>query len=421
MKENDGVTAPLRPGFTRISVPVSACAEPIEPEVDRPLVTTLDRVAAPLPLTAAAQEWARQRLAQEAEILHRAPVESDRSEQAGRLMQLAAAHYILGDLRIARQYTEQTVVLAEAAHDERRLMETLLTAARMHQHHGDLDRCIDYFERAVARPNDPVALHGGLRYNVLVSLTEIHLHRKDFERAAAPATAAVQHMRTLHEPGQLHEALLLLGMVHIRRQAWAQALPPIKEALALGPRVGRQAQESNLRYLLVSIYEGLGDLRQAATEFEAILRLLRSTGPSPELMLEHLVHVGLAWFNAGDMARGAPYLERSLALIDAAGNLPLSAVVRGNLGAYALSTNEPRRALTFLERALKDSPPEMRHLSLINLGDACLRLGQERRGTAAFQEALQLAQALGDGEQVRLLTSRLRGRPGADVAETPTP
>ncbi|HEX8474452.1 MAG TPA: tetratricopeptide repeat protein [Pyrinomonadaceae bacterium] len=91
---------------------------------------------------------------------------------------------------------------------------------------------------------------------------------------------------------------------------------------------------------------------------------------------------------------------------------PATGYFQSALGALWLRMNEPRRALEYLEAALKADAQDL--AALINCGEAYLQLGEREAATRALEAGINLSDARGSAEntlwaaRARALLARLQ-------------
>jgi predicted Zn-dependent protease len=96
-----------------------------------------------------------------------------------------------------------------------------------------------------------------------------------------------------------------------------------------------------------------------------------------------------------------------------------SAVLRFSLG-NAYLTEEPRKAVTHLERAIELDPTYSAAWKL--LGKALASSGEVSRAHTAFTRGIEVAEAKGDvqaAKEMRVFVKRLEPKPAPDVTATP--
>ncbi|HUQ55084.1 ATP-binding protein [Lentzea sp.] len=187
------------------------------------------------------------------------------------------------------------------------------------------------------------------------ALSQLHCASGDWRQAIDTLQANVELAREIDDPVLCAEALSHLGWVHLELGRYADALPFLDRALALGPDGTRM--RGFTEFCLSGVHAGLGDHEQALLHAECCLALLDVT--------DHFR--SYAWHA---MARA-----------------------RQVAGAHAEAVEMCERALG---HEVPQDNPRNHALLLDTLGESLRQLGARDRALACWREALLVLEERGD-------------------------
>jgi predicted ATPase len=190
--------------------------------------------------------------------------------------------------------------------------------------------------------------------------------------------------------------------------AWAQgdyeqAASQFEASLRLVQELGDKEGLARLYNNLGALAMHRGDYAQAISLLEASLALRREQGNTWGVSI-CLNNLGAAAGRQGDLVRAQGYYLESLALARQLGNKTMVATLLGNLGDVADGQGDDAQASTFYQQSLDlrqelDDKAGIAH-SFAALGRLALRQGDIAQACAHYAESLALHQELGDKEYI---------------------
>lgn len=379
---------------------VSACYEPLtEPGPPR---TTLDSQSSPLPQDPATRAWARKLADDEPTVVALAEQFGGR-KRARAFMDMAFAHFTLGDLGRGRDFTERALARWDELDEGIMAAECLLRAGRYHMAAADYPQAAAFYERTSKHP----ALQPAGRYNTAISAAELYLHLQMFDRALPLLQTSVAAARALNADEQVMTSLTALMICLHQLSRLPEAAAAGEEALALCQRTDARWMQDTIRAMLSAVYKDSGQHEKAAALQAHMVERGRAEGAPRTLMIERLVHAGEAHLHAGDFHNAAALLQQALPLIRAEGTQELADVVASNLAFATIKGGDIEKGKALFEDAVRGSAEEVRPLMRMAQGDALKDAGDNRAAAAAYREALATFRQRGDKERIGELVQRL--------------
>lgn len=407
----------VKPGMPRhfktFEMPgADACSEPWDPSEkslgpDTPPFTKTAMLTAKFQTTPEVLAEARTYLLREESLLTSAQRFFSPLQQAMLLVDLGQRHYILGQIEQGDKLTAQAEVLFHQLGDRRMEMECRMRPALFHERAGDYAGAVSRLESMLQYGARTGGVATPVRYNLLMSIAEMKAYLKDPVGAARAGWEAWKAIQGSPDREQEPDCLMTMMVSHKMRRQWPQLVEFAAEAVKLFERRGARDLEEQSRYMLIIGLENTGRFREAAEQYEVVLRWTREMGSPRDLLIERLIHTGDEWVKAGDLVRGEALLREALPLIDAAKKPALSATVRMNLGTLATHRGGARESLPHFQQALAESPEEVRHHVMEAQGDAMEKAGDTRGAAARYKEALARARRYGDEDRVTALLLRV--------------
>jgi CHAT domain-containing protein/Flp pilus assembly protein TadD len=252
----------------------------------------------------------------------------------------------------------------------------------------------------------------------LVALAGVHQARGEMAQASICLDQALDLSQSVGGDGKA-VVLSTMAQFHRYRGDLGDALERLDQARAHYHRTGDEFYEARALHHLGALYLDLGDLNQAERSYQQGLELV--TGKNAEGEAQFLNSLGWTMYLRNDPRAALSYLERALAL-SREKNLPAGlAQALGRTGTVSVSLGRVQEGLKLLQEELalrresNDRFGEAR--SLFEIGGAWQALGDLEQAASSFRGALDLGRRMGNtGLQAACLyhwavLERQRGNP----------
>jgi CHAT domain-containing protein/Tfp pilus assembly protein PilF len=219
-------------------------------------------------------------------------------------------------------------------------------------------------------------------------------------------------------------ALTYLGELYARQGDPAQSLAHCRRSLALAQELGLKKDEANS---WGNIGKALGlsqELLQAREAYAHALTLFEALGDKRG-QAATADGVGVSYRELGDCASAEPFFERARTLAEEVGTSDIGGMALVDLAECRRVRGDPARAVELARQAIEvarvGGDPEHLREALVTAGRAQQALGEREAARAAFQEAIDLTEALradlAGGEQAQQGFLRERALPYIALAE----
>lgn len=174
----------------------------------------------------------------------------------------------------------------------------------------------------------------------------------------APATynRAIEKARLLGEDLELAQTRRDLGLLYARAGLRAQAIQEWSAALAIYDEKRHYAQVARLHTDIANARKGMGQAGRALKDYEQALMTLNSVDEN-DLETRGLVlsNAANAYVEQGDIESADSFFNEAITIAEKLGDTQAEATRRGNYGWFLLTVGRPRRAISMLEQALRQS------------------------------------------------------------------
>lgn len=397
---------PLPPVATQVGV--SAC---YQPRLERAIRPTPD---GPLPQGPEARAWAQEMVDSEPTLLTLAE-QIGGPRRARAFMDLALAHFILGNQAKGRDLTERAISRWSELGDGTMEVECLLRAGRFHVATADHEQAAAYYDRASVHPGP--AVPPAARYNAAQNAAGLYLYLHRFDPAEKALSTAVTAARALGTEPLMISLAALLTCQH-RTAHFTEAAAAGEEAMTLAQELGNVDMQDNIRAMLAAVYEDSGQPARAAALQAAMVERGRADGAPRTVMIERLAHAADAHLRTGDFRSAAALFAQAQPLVQAQGPQELLDVIATNLAFVTVRNGDLEGGKARYEEALRTCSEEHRPLLRMSQGDALKDAGDHRAAAAAYREALAAFRQRGDKQRIGELLQRLGDAvAGSDRAE----
>lgn len=317
-------------------------------------------------------------------------------------MNIPQFKYLLVLLASTLILLNSTIVCGQT--NEEVLTEKLLAIAQDYKFQGKFDKAITVLESGMAifaleAENKP--LFGKLKVTLGHVLLRKSFHHNQVDEVAQSLFQEVYEMaQEIKDQQLLADAIYGLGYYNFKqgKQAWEEALPKLKESLAIREKIGDEYGISRSLFTIGVIHQRSGRSDEADNHFSESIKYAKAI-KSAFMEGENERHIGYQWYLKNDLEKAMPHflaslrLRRSLNYIDGA----IFAAV--TVGQMLEKQGKLEEAIPYLEQALKDaiainSPVGMVR-SYSTLGSIYKKLNQTKEAKQMLQKTIEYAQLTG--------------------------
>ncbi len=301
------------------------------------------------------------------------------------------------DYESARQHTLVALQLVQNHGLPQVELECLNDLGRIAYHQGELGKARDYYDRALSICRQIGNPHG--EWDILNNLGLIHRVQSDYSLAQEAYDQVLSICRKLGD--RRGEAMVLnnIGTVHRRLADYPQANHCQELALEISQEIGDRWNEGQILINLGNNAYYQGDYGVAQTYFTQALALWCDIG-NRRGEAGALANLGCVARHLGNYVQGEDYLEVALDIFRDQGDRNNINVLLRDLSLLHHFQGHPRKADQHAREAqhiaqyLGDRSSQGHALTLI--GHAAEKLGQFQQAAAAYCEAWEIQQALGE-------------------------
>ncbi|MBI4751261.1 MAG: tetratricopeptide repeat protein [Acidobacteria bacterium] len=252
---------------------------------------------------------------------------------------------------------EKALTLALKTNHKRLQLRAYQQAARVNRFHGNLDRAIDCFQKAI------------------------------------------QLSEEMGEPGATAFSLNGLGILYKNSGQPQKAIDCHRQSLRIREELNDQIGISTTLHNLGTTYSMTGDFAQSLEYHLKALKLNEASGDQPRIAAS-LQAIGIVYGELDEGKKALDYLGRALTIFEQLNDVGGLADTQNNLGLIYFGTSEYEKALNSLNQAIRiyqemgRKPKIARGLN--NMGLIYLRLNQKEKALSYFQQALETAQTIND-------------------------
>jgi tetratricopeptide (TPR) repeat protein len=174
---------------------------------------------------------------------------------------LSLAHQETGQLSQAAHYAQRAMTIQETLNDRLSLARSENNLGLLYFKRGLLTQALEHVGRSL-HLFDEAGVEVG-KAHVLMSLSELHLARSDFNEARRFATEAVEVASRSAEPANVAEAHVWLGRVAAAQLDDSAADSEFRMAIEALEKLGVRERLLRSHALYAEILEGRGDLKGA--------------------------------------------------------------------------------------------------------------------------------------------------------------
>ncbi|MCB9626896.1 MAG: tetratricopeptide repeat protein [Sandaracinaceae bacterium] len=227
----------------------------------------------------------------------------------------------------------------------------------------------------------------------------VHLLRGDYSAARRFAHRSLELRRELGDPRSVALSLDNLGAAYLASGAFERATEALEEALVLRRQIGDEGGIAASLTNLGRVHRDNGQHARAQELFEQALHASRAAGDRA-LEAQVLTLLGEGHYRLVDPEAAISLLTEADQLATRIGDKLLEGAVRRGLAQAQLLMQEPEVARHHIEKAIAlfegaRSQPALAR-ALVTRGEIEASAGELRRAQAAFEEALEILEGVGD-------------------------
>ena len=296
------------------------------------------------------------------------------------------------------QKSAQPETFVEALKDAGKLLEII----------GSIDAAEELYSWGLHEVNS--YNHQLLRATVLVRLGNFSTLRGEYQRAEQLLEEGLEIVR--HNGTEEGEYAIAsdLGTVAFYRGDYSRAEELFIQSLEHAEQNLNADEAARIRGNLGAVYARLGQEVNAEQCLRQILHYAEQKGDIEKEMTAS-ANLGVVKESVGDHESAYSFFERSRKLAQTLGNKEHLAAMHGNLGSLLIRTQQPIEGAEHCEiqRGLAREIKDQRQvaIALTSIGTAMVMRGEYDRGSASFQEALEIYRRIEDSFGEGLVCGRL--------------
>jgi diguanylate cyclase (GGDEF)-like protein len=249
---------------------------------------------------------------------------------------------------------------------------------------------------ALAEAEDAGYPKGAADAKLNIGLCEFYLTRLD--PAVASYQAALDTYSSLRDELGMTKAFHALGLAYQEMGRYERAMDFYTRSLETARRSDNRLREAVTLDGIGEVCLELGEIKEALDYF---LRAYETTpdDSEPELIATVLLDIGTAFHRMGNWSLAGEFVEKSMRIAQASGNLQVESRCRHLAGLVALATDRLEEAESQYEKALglSESLKNERERAslLLDLGSIRVARGDVDNGLERFRVALASAEGIG--------------------------
>jgi tetratricopeptide (TPR) repeat protein/DNA-binding CsgD family transcriptional regulator len=323
---------------------------------------------------------------------------SNQSLQAKALDSTAWVKLHQGEYDTALSTAQRSLALAEKAEAKEQQAWALSTIASAHSDIAQYSLSLDSYDRALTLAQE--IGNKRMQLHILASIGIVHAYLADYPRAIDFYGHALALAEEESDESTIAVCLGNIGLVHYALADYPRALEHYSRALALAEGLKSNARSVGIIASIGLLYDKLSDYPRALNNLSRALTLFEETGQKDGFAVT-LGNLGSTYDHLNDSAKAIEFFKRALVLCEEIGaQRPVGYWMHG------IATVEHK--LGNLDAAYKGFLDTLHHRrevlqssedvagTLLELGRVLIEQGKTEEGLARLEEALGLAEALGE-------------------------
>ncbi len=315
-----------------------------------------------------------------------------------------------GNYPEAMKYLQTAVRLLESIDDRLGISKVYGNLGNLYFRQGDYDGARAHFEQSIElwQSSESPTFNA----QVVANLGLTYMNQGQFDKGIRVITEQLGAARRQNDKQSLASLYTNLGIVHFEKGDYEKALDSYRRGLLLSEELGNKQLTSIAIGCIGSVYERQGNYDLAMEHFRRDLELCEELGDKQGIAIA-LGLIGELLSYRGEFHRAIEYLQKNLMLCEELGYQKGIAKAVNTLGDIFFYTQQYDRSLHYYNRAIEVTRAINNKLvlgfSLVEKGVVLVTLGQREALAPVVEEALALADALGNPDllfEARLLQAR---------------
>lgn len=316
--------------------------------------------------------------------------------RADLLLRLGMLCFYLGELSMALEYLEKSLVIQREIGDRGGEGAVLTSISDIYRIYGDRDKALKYLEKILE-----ICLEIGDRVGegtTLNNLSQIYYTGGDYNKALESGKKSLAIQREIGDLTGEARTLSNLATTIYAGGDYVKALEYLERSLAIQREIGDRAGEGATLNNISQIYDARGDYDKALEYLERGLTIQGEIGDRAGESVT-LNNIGGIYRAYGNYGKALEYLGKSLGIQREIGDRAGECATRHNMAHIYLQHKKIDEAIKAFFEALQVAQ-QINYAELIfaasrDLGNLLCQLNQKEQGLPLLEQALALGQQLG--------------------------
>ncbi|MCB0594567.1 MAG: tetratricopeptide repeat protein [Phaeodactylibacter sp.] len=328
----------------------------------------------------------------------------------GRLLMLK------GDYPRAMGILQTAAGLFESIDDKVGIAKTYGNLGNLYFRQGQYDEAKEFFEQSLEIGHSTIEPTSNAQVAATLGLT--YMNQGNYDEGIRCQRAQLDICKQHNDKQGMATLYTNMGIVYFEKGEYDAALEAYQKGLAFSEELGNKLLTSIAIGCIGSVFERKGDYKRAMENFQRDLAICEELGDKQGIAIA-LGLIGELLSVEGDFHGAIEYLQKNLMLCEELGYQKGIAKAVNTLGDVFFFTRQYDRSLHFYNRAIEVTRKINNRLvlgaSLVEKGVVLMELGQMEGLEAIIEEALQIADALGNPDLIfdaRILAAKYEHKKG---------
>ncbi len=260
------------------------------------------------------------------------------------------AYYVKADFYNAKDYTEQSLVLAEKIGDDSGIANTNNTLGLIYQSQNDYEKAIEFFTKSLElyeHMPESDDRSGGMG-SALTNLGVIYYNLDDPDQAMNFYTRSLKLQTSANDKRNMANTISNMGMVYAYQGYHEKELEYNNRAYALHKEVGNLNSACRTLMNIGNSHAFRGDFEKALLTFEETLDLATTLG-NPDMISKSKLALGQVYLSLNQINKSLSYKKEALEIAQESGNLIPVLEAAGSLSGLYQSQGDYKNALEYFQ------------------------------------------------------------------------